>query len=94
MEKPQLIKMRTACARSLDRLQRESQQTLALSALASQFPYDVERKTALELQGRREDRANSEYRQKRRELFKALGIPHSNGGQHSSGGQQKLGQST
>jgi uncharacterized protein (DUF924 family) len=72
MSRQEFDKLCKACGRSLDRLRRESEQTLALMLLVAQFPEDVERRTALELQRHREDLAQSDYRQRRRALFRAL----------------------
>ena len=65
----QLLKLHGVCNRRLDRLQNESRKTLNLLALLTQFPASTERRTALQLQREREDKAYSGYQDCRRELI-------------------------
>jgi len=61
-----------ACDKSLDRLHKESQQTLACLLLAAQAPTDQTLQSNLQTQRDEEDRARLDYQQRRRELFALL----------------------
>ena len=65
----EFVTLHQACCQSLEQLQKESQQTLALLLMAAQSPSDVSRQNALQLQRDEEDRARLEYQRRRRELF-------------------------
>jgi hypothetical protein len=69
MSAREFVTLHQACGKSLERLQRESQQTLALLLLAAQSRLDASRQDALRLQRDKEDRARLEYQRHRRELF-------------------------
>ena len=61
--------MHQECEKSLERLYKESQQTLSLLLLAAQSPSDPGRLASLQSQRDEEDRARLDYQQRRRELF-------------------------
>src|SRR5437773_11864870 len=65
----EFVTLHQSCAKSLDRLYKESQQTLALLLLTAQSPSDPGHQSALGAQRDAEDRARLDYQQRRRELF-------------------------
>jgi len=72
MTSREFVTLHQACGRSLDRLHKESQQTLSLLLLAAQAPEDRSRQRSLQAQRDEEDRARLDYQQRRRELFGLL----------------------
>src|SRR5437879_3227856 len=64
--------LQRSCSRSLTRLQNESRQTLNLLASVTHFPVTIEKRTAVDLQRRRENAAQHEYTDLMRSLFKLL----------------------
>jgi len=68
----QFVRLYKACSKSLDTFQLESRQTLNLLASVNHFPDSKENKTALQFQRNREKRAQTDYRRRRRELFRLV----------------------
>ena len=68
----QFVRLQKACSKSLDTFHIESRQTLNLLASVNHFPESVENKTALQFQRNREKRAQTDYRRRRRELFRLV----------------------
>ena len=65
-------KLINECYKSLDALMAESQQTLTLLRIVKQYPEDSERKNALRLQWRRENRLRLGYEERRAELLRLI----------------------
>ena len=72
MHELQFVRLQKACSKSLDTFQIESHQTLNLLASVNHFPDNIENKTALHFQRNREKRAQTDYRRRRRELFRVV----------------------
>ena len=72
MHELQFVRLQKACSKSLDTFHIESHQTLNLLASVKHFPDSVENKTALQFQRNREKRAQTDYRRRRRELFRLV----------------------
>ena len=66
------VKVHRACRTTLDRLCKESDQTLNLLSLVKLFPLDAEKEAALRFQYEQENKAHAEYTKSRRELFALL----------------------
>ena len=72
MHELQFVRLQKACGKSLDTFHIECHQTLNLLASVNQFPHSMENKTALQFQRNREKRAQTDYRRRRRELFRLV----------------------
>ncbi len=72
MHELQFVRLQKACSKSLDTFHIESRQTLNLLASVNHFPDSMENKTALQFQRNREKRAQTDYRRRRRELFRLV----------------------
>jgi hypothetical protein len=72
MTMKEFFALHQACDKSLERLHKESQQTLACLLLAAQAPSDETLQAGLRTQRDEEDRARLDYQQRRRELFALL----------------------
>ena len=71
MTMKEFFALHQACDKSLERLYKESQQTLACLLLAAQAPSET-LLAGLQTQRDEEDRARLDYQQRRRELFALL----------------------
>ena len=72
MVKKNILRLHSACVKTLERLNLESRKTLNLLLLVIAHPFDVERRTALSLQRDQEKEAQLADRRCKHNLFDRL----------------------
>jgi hypothetical protein len=72
MGQRELSKLAKACQNSLENAHCANRKTMMLVSLATHFPDDVERQTAVQLQCNVENEAREDYRKRRRDLVKYI----------------------